>query len=149
MNASLPREPQDEVIYVLPTKVIDGADGVPAYSDAVRSFPKRARASNVAAEFSHSGTDRKFVSEYSAVSTAEIALALIGPVTDAVLFAVQLFLAHRASNLGVLEEAAQHQPLRLSIARIDRSAQVIEGVELEGTGEDVIAALRATRDLLE
>lgn len=132
-------------MYVLPTRLppeVVGPGGVPMYSNKVRYMPKVGRAAGIAVEFSVPSGKRQFLAEYSADSFLEVALALVGPMNDYLILAVQEFFRHRAKVAGHTEETAQELSLRLSIAELNTNAGLVKGIQLEGRGEDVIATLK-------
>lgn len=144
-DGSLPRQAESGTVYVLPTRVppeVVGPGGVPMYSDNVRYMPKVGRAAGIAVEFSVPSDERQFLAEYSANSFLDVALALVGPLNDYLIMAVQAFFRHRAKVAGHTEESAQDLPLRLSIAELDTNSGLVKGIQLEGRREDVIATLK-------
>lgn len=144
-DGSLPKNAEPGTLYVLPTRLppeVVGPGEMPMYSDDVRYLPKVGRAAGIAVDFSVPKGERKFLAEYSADSFLDIALALVGPMNDYLILAVQTFLLHRAKTAGHREELAHGVPMRLSIAELNTNAGLVKGVQLEGRGEDVIATLK-------
>lgn len=144
-EGSLPRQADPGTVYVVPTRLppeVVGPGSVPMYSDKVRYLPKIGRAAGVAVEFSVPNGERQFLSEYSADSFLDVALALVGPMNDYVILAVEAFFRHRAKVTGHTEDSAKELPLRLAIAELNTNSGLVKGIELEGRGEDVIATLK-------
>jgi hypothetical protein len=144
LQGSLPGNPEDGKVYILPTRYPAGTDPIPVpfYVEDVRYVPKSARRNKIPVEFAHSGSDRVFLSEFSGdPSTWEIALAFVNIANDWLIAAVQLFIQTRGAQLGFTEEQVENHPLRVSVAKIESSGQVLEGIEIEGEAKDVNAAL--------
>lgn len=148
LPGSLPTALVEDTLYLVPTRAhrADDDDAVPLYPDATRFVPKEARADGVPMQFAVGTESRRFLSEFSAdPNTWVLALALIGPINDWVIYSVQSFISHRSTRLGFTKDEGLTRPLRLSIAEMDNAAGLIRGLELEGTGADVIVALRALK----
>lgn len=145
---SLPKQAESGTVYVLPTRlppeVVDPGD-VPMYSDKVRYLPKIGRAAGIAVEFSVPKGERRFLAEYSVDSFLDIALALVGPMNDYVILAIEAFFRHRAKVTGDTEQSARDLPLRLSVAELNTNSGLVKGIQMEGRGEDVIAALKVLK----
>jgi hypothetical protein len=147
---SLPADPLADTLYLVPTRapMRDDDNSVPLYTDTVRFVPKEARADGVPLQFAVSTDSRRFLSEFSAdASTWTLALAFVGPLNAWVIYSVQSFLAHRAARLGFEKDEGLNRPLRLSIAEMDITAGLISGLEIEGTGAEVIETLKTLRAL--
>ncbi|MGP5024980.1 hypothetical protein ACTXI4_07285 [Glutamicibacter ardleyensis] len=145
LPGSLPTDPQTDKIYLLPTRFAAGGDdqGSPLYTDAVRYVPKESRAAGIPVEFSLSGDNRKYLSEYAIDPvTLSIALMCVPVINDWLIKAVEIFLESRARKAGYTQDEAISMPLRVSIAKLDPVSGAVEGLELEGPGGAVVDAIK-------
>ena len=137
--------PVADTLYLVPTRVPATNEGgtVPRYDDAVRYVPKEARADGISMQFAVDKDSRAFLSEFSAdAATWSLALAFVGPINAWVIYSVQSFLAHRSARLGFEKDEGLTRPVRLKIAEMDIAAGLIKGLEIEGTGAEVIEILK-------
>lgn len=140
---SLPTDPQDEIIYLLPTRHPAGTDksGIPYYSDSIRYLPKLARPKGIPIEFSKSGEDRVFLAEYS---VDPISLTIVIAVTQMInpwlILAVDFFLTTKAKEYDLNEEEINNCNLKVNIAELNPKS--IRGIEIEGKSEDVLKAIK-------
>lgn len=149
LSGSLPQAPAADQLYFLPTRFAAGGaiPETPLFLDGTRLVPKYARAVGVPVEFSLSGDDRKFLSEYSAdPNDLVIALAMIGWSVDWIIAVVQIAVADHIARRGESEPQSP-VPLEVSIAKIDRDSRVLKGVKVKGEAEHVIQAIRELGDL--
>ncbi|PUB20190.1 hypothetical protein C8K30_11715 [Promicromonospora sp. AC04] len=145
LPGSLPTSPEPDRVYVLPTRWPgdDVASGRPSYVDYVRYLPKEARAADLPVEFSLPPGSRNYLQEFSAdAETWALALAAATLVNDWIIFTVGIFIEMRAKAQGWTSSEAQGLPLKVSIVKIENSSESSETWEFEGSGEDVLEALR-------
>lgn len=149
LPGSLPTAPQIDKIYVLPTRFGAGEQEqeVPMYTDSVRYIPKEGRAAGIPVEFSLPEGSRKYLSEYAIDPiTLTIALAVLGPINDWIIWTVDLFRQRRASAAGHSEDQAAITPLRVSLAQVNPTSGAVESIELEGPSSAVIEALKEMKN---
>ena len=145
LDGSLPTEPNDDTVYVVPTRpIIDGKiDKYPLYTDHVRYLPKAARAESAPVTFSIPEGGRNFISEFSAdVETWQLALAVATILNDWLIFTVGMYIGSRAKSRGDTIEQAEKLPLRVTVAETDKKGRPLRTFTVEGAGDEVIEALR-------
>ena len=86
---------------------------------------------------------RNFISEYSAdVETWQLALAVVTILNDWLIFTVGTYIGGRAKSRGETTEQAAKLPLRVTVAETDKKGRSLRTYTVEGSGDDVIEALR-------
>lgn len=145
---SLPLRVEAEKIYVIPTRgpVGDGATDIPRYTDNVRNLPKEARAGGVPVEFSMPEGSRQYLQEFSAAEAWSLGLAAMSLASQWIIFTVEQFIAMRRKSQSWTDEEAKALPLRVYIAQVDQNAALLGTYEIEGSGEDVLDALRLLKN---
>jgi len=139
LPGSLPETVAAGAVYVLPTRVPSQGSTVPRYTDTVRYLPKLARSSGAPIEFATPSDSREYLAEYSIdPETWSLGLACLQMANDWLIFAVTLFISHRADSQGWEPDQAQQLPLRVSVAETSTG----RNYEIEGSGTDVLEALR-------
>ena len=127
LSGSLPISVEADTVYVVPTREPVGDDGgVPRYTDTVRYLPKDARAAGASIEFSMPEGSREYLQEFSAAEAWSIALAAASLANAWLVLAVQLLVDRRQSSEGWTSEQANALPLKVSVARVDDGAAVLE-----------------------
>jgi len=145
LPGSLPAQGELDKVYVIPTRKPGGeATGdFPHYTDNVRYLPKEARAADLPVEFSIPEGSRKYLQEFSIDPEMwSLGLALLTMTSDWLILTVGLFIEMRSKSQGWTSEEAHELPLKVSIVKMDESSSVSETYELEGTGTEVLEALR-------
>lgn len=142
LPGSLPDEVDPHMVYILPTKKSSKNQSALLYTDSVRLLPKKARQYQVPLEFA-TQDGREFLSEYSIdPETWSIALACLQLANEWIIAAVTLYMTHRAKAQGWSSEQIDQQPLRVHVVETSTSRRY----EVEGTGSDVIEALRVLQN---
>jgi len=145
LPGSLPAQGELDKVYVIPTRKPGGeATGdFPHYTDNVRYLPKEARAADLPVEFSIPEGSRKYLQEFSIDPEMwSLGLALLTMTSDWLILTVGLFIEMRSKSQGWTSKEAHELPLKVSIVKMDESSSVSETYELEGTGTEVLEALR-------
>lgn len=134
---------EPEATYVVPARQIEVSD-VPTivFTESERMLPKLARAKGADLRFLPTGAERKFLSEYSADQVWELVLGVCGIWNEWILVGFNLWLSDRLRARGMSEEQGRDQTVKLKLAKWDRERGRVEGLEIEGSTEDVRAILR-------
>jgi hypothetical protein len=149
LHGSLPAQADPDKVYVIPTrKPGEEATGdFPRYTDNVRYLPKEARAADLPVEFSMPEGSRVYLQEFSTDPEKwSLGLAVLTMANDWLIFTVGLFIGMRSKSQGWKREEADELPLKVSIVKMDENARVSETYELEGTGTEVLEALRILKE---
>lgn len=117
----------------------DTVDEELRYTEQVRYLPKAARAAGVPVEFSMPEGTRKYLSEYSIdPETWSLGIACLTMASDWLILTVSLFVGQRSTAQGWTIEEAKKLPLKVQVAETETGLNY----EIEGEGDEVIAALR-------
>ncbi len=148
LPGSLPTGVEADTVYVVPMREPVGNDGsVPRYTDTVRYLPRDARAAGASIEFSMPEGSRAYLQEFNAAEVWAIGLAAASLANAWLVLAVELLVERRRSSEGWTSEQANALPLKISVARLDDGAAVLETYQIEGRSEDVLEALRALNNV--
>ncbi|MCR2816487.1 hypothetical protein [Microbacterium jiangjiandongii] len=143
LDGALPETLHADKVYLIPTRTAvqaaEGADSELCYADNVRYLPKVARARGISVEFSQPEGERHYLQEFSIdPETWSLGLALLTMASDWLILTVSLFISQRADHQGWTEQQARELPLRVYVAETETG----RNIELEGSGTDVIEALK-------
>jgi hypothetical protein len=143
LPGAIPETLDPETIYVIPTRTIlptlNSSDGELRYTDHVRYLPKAARAAGLPVEFSLPEGSRKYLSEYSIDPEMwALGIACLTMASDWLIATVSLFISERSEAQGWSAEEAKKLPLKVKVAETETGLNY----EIEGDGDEVIAALR-------
>lgn len=149
LPGALPVHPENDKVYVIPTRArVDGVEDLPRYTEHVRYLPKEARAAGLPVEFSLPEGSRKYLQEFSIDPEMwALGLALLTIANDWLIATVIQFIELRAKSQGWTSDQAKQLPLKVSIVKLDEEGGRSETYEIEGSGTEVIDALRTLREL--
>jgi hypothetical protein len=143
LDGALPETVDADKVYLIPTRTtvqtMEGAEPELCYTDNVRYLPKAARASGLPLEFSQPEGERHYLQEFSVDPEMwSLGLTLLTMASDWLILTVSLFISQRAGHQGWTEMQAHNLPLRVYVAETETGRDI----ELEGSGADVIEALK-------
>ena len=139
LPGSLPETVEPDKVYVIPTRSPAAVGEAPRYTDTVRYLPKDARAADLPVEFSIATGSREYIAEYSIEPEMwSLGLACLQMSSEWLILTVTLFITYREKAQGWTENEAQTLPLRVWVAETETG----RNYELEGTGADVVEALK-------
>lgn len=143
LPGATPEVVDPDKVYVIPTRTAvpagDDAGGELRYTDNVRYLPKAARAVGVPVVFSMPEGSRKYLSEFSIDPEMwSLGLACLTMASDWLILTVSLFITQRSNTQGWTPEQAKKLPLKVWVAETETGLNY----EIEGEGEEVLAALR-------
>jgi len=146
LPGSLPEQVNAGTVYVIPTREPDEGGDTPRYTDTVRYLPKLARSKGVPVEFATPSGKRQYLAEYAIDPEMwSLGIACLQMANDLLILAVTMFIDHRAHSQGWNSEEAERLPLRVRIAEISTG----RNYEIEGSGADVVEALKALQRELD
>lgn len=145
LPGSLPSRVDADTVYVIPTRAPGEGEDLPRYTDNVRYLPKHARVGGAPVEFSMPEGSRRYLQEFSAIEAWALGVAVFSMANDWLIFTVQQFIELRQLSQGWTREEVNALPLKVTAFNLDSGAVVLQAYEIEGSGTDVLEAIRTLR----